>query len=89
MEEKEKFEKIKDACLTKGMELLLNDIKENRKWSDTIKVAPLLHESGNVLSSQTDQMLKQLGYVAALEWIIGTIEWYQSNEYQEDDSADV
>ena len=89
MEEKKIFEEIKDACLSKGMELLLNDIKEHKKASDTIKVAPLLHNNGNVLSSQTDQMLKQLGYVAALEWMIGIIEWYQSNEYQEDDSADV
>lgn len=85
MTEKEEFELIQEACLSDGVKLLVEDIKKAKEASDTIKVVPLI-ENGVLICSQTDQMLKQQGQVAALEWVLGIIEHYQTGEYQE--SAD-
>ena len=84
MTEKEEYNAIRDSVQTKGIEILLEDIKKNLEASDTIKVMPLMHE-GVVICSQTDQMIKRLGYVEALDWITGLIEYYQNNEYEGDD----
>ena len=80
MTEQEEFELIQEACLSDGVKLLVQDIKKAKEASDTIKVMPLI-ENGQVLCSQTDQMLKRQGEVSALEWVLGIIEHYQTGEY--------
>jgi len=83
MTEKEEYNAIRDSVLTKGVELLLEDIKKNLAASDTIKVMPLTDpQTGVLLCSQSDMMLKRLGYIEALDWITGLIEHYQNNEYE-------
>ena len=85
MTEKEEYNAVRDSVLTKGIELLLGDIKKNASASDTIKVQPLTDpQTGVLLCSQSDMMLKRLGYVEALDWITGLIEHYQNNEYEGD-----
>ena len=84
MTEKEEYNAIRDSVLSEGIKLFLEDIKKNANASDTIKVMPLV-DNGVVLCSQTDMMLKQLGYVEALNWVTGLIEHYQNNEYMEPD----
>ena len=84
MTEQEQFEKIKDACLSEGGKLLIQDLEANRNASDTINVPPLIDpQTGVMLSSQTDQMLKQQGYVAALNWVIGIMEHYQTQQFED------
>ena len=87
MTEKEEFELIQEACLSDGVKLLVQDIKRAKEASDTIKVTPLI-ENGQVLCSQTDQMLKRQGEVSALEWVLGVIQHYQESEYVEDELQD-
>ena len=82
MTEKEEFNAIKDACLSSGGNLLLQDIDTNLKSTDTIKVMPLV-DNGVVICTQSEQMLKQQGYVAALEWVKGIMEHYKNTEYKE------
>ena len=87
MTEQEEFELIQEACLSDGVKLLVQDIKKAKEASDTIKVMPLI-ENGQVLCSQTDQMLKRQGEVSALEWVLGLIEHYQENKYVDDELQD-
>ena len=96
MDNKQIFECIKDACLSEGCKQLLEDIKTHEKSSNTIQVMPVFDEqrddfgkvvSRNLVSSTTDEMLKRQGYVQGLNTIIGWIEHYQNNEYQEDTDA--
>ena len=86
MDDKQKFEALHESCVSIGTKILVQDIEANKNASDTINVMPLLDQvTGAVLSSQTDQMLKQQGYVAGLNWVLGIIQHYQENEYQEED----
>ena len=85
MNEKEEFEKIKEACLSEGIKILVEDIKENKKSSDTIMIMPLLDDRGNIISSSSDEMMKRLGYVQGLSWILGIIDYYQTSDYSEDE----
>jgi hypothetical protein len=82
MTEEDEFKLLKEACLSEGGKLLLQDIITSKEATDTIKVAPLV-DNGVVVCSQTDQMLKQQGYVAALEWVIGIMQHYRDNQYEE------
>lgn len=85
LDEKKQYEEIRETCISTGGNLLLSDIKAHKEASDTIKIFPLQDQkTGAILVTQTEQMLKQQGYVAALEWIIGIVEHYQNNEYQGD-----
>lgn len=85
--DQEEFEKIQEACLSEGVKLLLMDIIGHKDASNTIKVMPIWDEqTKNVISSTSDEMLKRLGYVSALEWVIGIIEYYQNNTYEESEN---
>lgn len=78
-EEKLLIEKIKEGCLSEGIKILIDDIKKHKSSSDTIKIYPILDNNSKLmLSSQSDEMLKRLGYVSALEWVIGLMEYYQN-----------
>lgn len=89
MTEEQEFEAVKDMMLTEGAKILLEDIRRNLKASDTIKVTPMIDtKTGSVLVSQTDQMLKQQGYVAALEWVVGIMQHYRDNHYQGQETQD-
>jgi hypothetical protein len=81
MTEQEAFEAIKEACLSKGGKLLLEDITAAKEASDTIKVMPLV-ENGVVLVSQTDMMLKQQGWVSGVEFVIGLMQHYINEQYE-------
>ena len=84
MNDKQKFEALHNDCLSEGIKILVQDIEVNKSTSDTINVMPLIDpKTGVILSSQTDQMLKQQGYIAGLNWVLGIIQYYQENEYQE------
>lgn len=82
MDEKAKFELLKDLALSDGGKLLLDDIRINKDTSDTIFVMPLI-DSGMVISPIADEMLKRQGYVQALNWMIGILQHYQTAEYEE------
>lgn len=87
MNDKKLFELVKDSCLSEGIKVFVQDIEKSRDASDTINVMPLIDQgTGNVLSSQTDQMLKQQGYVAGLNWVLGCIKHYQETNYEEEDT---
>lgn len=85
MDNKKIFEAIQETCLSEGGKQLLEDIKAHEASSNTIQVMPVLDSNGNVVSSTTDEMLKRQGYVQGLQTVIGWIEHYQNNEYQEDE----
>jgi sulfur transfer protein SufE len=74
MTEKDEFNAIKDACLSKGGALLLEQVQEHKTASDTISVYPATSEA----------MFTRLGYVQALEWISGLMQQYKDTEYQGD-----
>lgn len=84
MNEQKIFETIQESCLSDGIKILIKDIERNRDASDTLMIRPFI-EDGVVISSQTDQMLKQQGYVQGLNWVLGLIQHYQENDYQEPD----
>ena len=67
MTDQEKFEKIKEACLSQGGKLLLEHVKEHKAAADTIKVYPVTSE----------EMMARFGYVQALDWVTGLIQQYQ------------
>ena len=74
MNEQEQFEKIKEACLSEGGKLLLQQIQEHCKAADTIKVYPVTSE----------EMLTRFGYVQGVEWLAGLITQYQEMEWQDE-----
>jgi hypothetical protein len=82
MDDKAKFELLKDLSLSDGGKLLLDDIRINKDTSDTIFVLPLI-DNGMVISPIADEMLKRQGYVQALNWMMGILEHYQTAEYEE------
>jgi hypothetical protein len=83
-EEKKIIESIKDSCLSDGIKVLLEDIRKHKNTADTIKIMPLFDQNMKLmLSSQSDEMLKRAGYVSALEWVIGMIEYYQTYNFNE------
>lgn len=89
-EERILIEKIQDACKSEGMKILLEDMRKHKIDSDTIKIMPIFDNTMKVmLSSQSDEMLKRIGYVSALEWAIGLIEHYQTWNFDEDDDASI
>jgi hypothetical protein len=84
MDEKRKFEVLKDMALSDGGKILIEDIKANKDSSDTIFVMPIIDERSNMIISPTqDELFKRMGYVSALNWLIGVLEYYQSGEYQD------
>lgn len=82
MDEKAKFELLKDLSLSEGGKLLLDDIRLNRDASDTIFVMPII-DNGTVVSPIADELLKRQGYVQCLNWVIGILEHYQTAQYEE------
>ena len=77
-DEKKELEAIKDMCRSPGMSLFLGDLVKHKNSSDTTKVMPIFDQNMKImLSSQSDELLKRLGYVSALEWVIGLIEHYK------------
>lgn len=78
MTEQEQFEKIKEACLSEGGKLLLEQILEHKEACDTIKVTPLTVEA----------MFNRHGYVEALEWLSGLIVQYQTLQAEDLDIQD-
>lgn len=88
IEEQRIIEKIVESCRSDGIKTLLEDIKKHKTSADTIKIMPIFDDQMKiVLSSQSDEMLKRCGYVTALEWVIGLIEYYQN--YTEEKDASV
>lgn len=84
MDNKAKFELLKDLSLSDGGKLLLDDIVINRDASDTIFVMPIIDEkTGSIVSPSQDELFKRMGYVQALNWMIGILEYYQTGEYEE------
>ena len=87
MDKQREFEIIKDACQSDGGKLILDDIRVNKMASDTILVMPIIDPvTKSILSPANDEMLKRVGYVQALNWVIGIIEHYQTAEYEEFDN---
>ena len=84
MDQKAEFELLKELCLSDGGRLLLEDVKKNKNASDTIMVMPIVDDvTKQVLSPATDEMFKRIGYVQALNWLIGVMEHYQTAQYEE------
>ena len=82
--EKDIIEKIKHALNEEGAKILIDDIKRHLQSADTAKVLPVVDNiTKNVLSSTTEELLKRQGYVSALEWVVGTMEYYQTFDFTE------